>query len=78
MTHGELPGIFRTALHYVGDLVAAVVADSEDIADEALERITVEYEKKPFVLDLAGAIKPARPRPSRARTTATTGSSMPF
>ncbi|WP_243547019.1 xanthine dehydrogenase family protein molybdopterin-binding subunit [Pseudodesulfovibrio tunisiensis] len=61
MTHENFPKAFRKSLYYVGDLVAAVVADNEDIAEEALERISVEYEKKKFVLSLEDAIKPDSP-----------------
>ncbi len=62
MTHENYPGIFRPALHYVGDLAAAVIADTEEIAEEALELIRVTYEKKPFVLDLKEAIEPGAPQ----------------
>ncbi len=43
---------------YVGQPLAAVAAISEEIAAEALEKITVEYEVLPFVDSLDEALKP--------------------
>lgn len=54
--------IFDEKVRYVGDKVAAVAATSLDIAEEALERIKVEYEILPFVLDPFEAMKPEAPR----------------
>ncbi len=47
---------------YVGDAIAAVAAISEDIAEQALGLIEVEYEKLPFVIDPEEAMKPGAPR----------------
>ncbi len=47
---------------YVGDEVAAVAATSEDIAQEALDRIRVEYEVLDAVLDPMEAILPEAPQ----------------
>jgi len=58
MTYKNFPKAFRSSFYYVGDLVAAVVADDETIAEEALELIKVEYNKKKFVISLEEAIKP--------------------
>ena len=52
MTHENYPSVFRRTVHYVGDLVAAVVAESRDLAERAARLIEVEYERKPFVLDM--------------------------
>ena len=41
---------------FVGDRVAAVAADSRAIAEEAVRRITVDYEELPAVLDLDAAL----------------------
>ena len=62
MTHENYPKAFRTSLYYVGDLVAAVVADDETIAEEAMARIKVEYAQKKFVLSLEEAMQPDAPR----------------
>ena len=44
-----------------GDAVAAVAADSEAIADEAIGLIDVEYEELPYVIDPVEALKPSAP-----------------
>ena len=43
-------------VRHVGDRVAAVVAESEKIAEAALELIDVEYERLPVILDWDAAI----------------------
>ena len=48
-------------VRYVGDKVAAVAAVSEEIAEEALELIDVEYEVLPAVFDAEEAMKPGAP-----------------
>jgi 4-hydroxybenzoyl-CoA reductase alpha subunit len=45
-------------VRFVGDEVAAVAAVDKDAAEEALERITVEYEELPGFFDVDSAIKP--------------------
>src|SRR5258708_25837556 len=42
---------------YVGDAIAAVAADSELIAEEALRAIRVEYEPLPAVTDIDTALE---------------------
>ncbi len=49
-------------LRYAGEEVAAVAATSPEIAADALERIKVEYDVLPFVVDLETAMKPGAPR----------------
>ncbi|MFH2044055.1 MAG: molybdopterin cofactor-binding domain-containing protein [Pseudomonadota bacterium] len=51
----------RDKVRFVGNDVAAVAAISEDIAEEALKHIHVEYERLPAVLSIADAIKPDAP-----------------
>ena len=46
---------------YVGEIVAAVVAKSEEIAEEALDLVQVEYEPLPAVFDIDEALKPGAP-----------------
>ncbi len=52
---------FDNKVRYVGDRVAAVAADTLEIASEALKRIQVEYEILPAVFDENEAIKPGAP-----------------
>src|SRR3990170_3471248 len=54
--------IFRDEVRFVGDEVAAVAADREETANEALRLIAVEYEVLPHVVDLEEAIDEASPR----------------
>ncbi len=51
----------RDRVRYVGEPVAAVAAISEEIAEEALELIEVEYELLPPVFDPEQAILPESP-----------------
>ncbi len=48
-------------VRYVGDRVAAVAAESPEIAEEALRLIEVEYEVLPAVLDPREAMRPGAP-----------------
>ena len=48
-------------VRFIGDKVAAVVADDEDIAEAALTLIDVEYEELPAVLDPEEAARPDAP-----------------
>ena len=45
----------ETKARYVGDAIAAVVADSELLCEEALRKIRVEYEVLPAVMDIETA-----------------------
>ena len=54
--------ILADKARYVGDAIAAVAAINEDIADEAIDLIEVEYEKLPTVLNPEEAMKPGMPR----------------
>jgi len=53
--------LFDPTLRFVGDEVAAVAADTEDIARDALRLIEIEYERLPFVPDLDSAMRPDAP-----------------
>jgi xanthine dehydrogenase YagR molybdenum-binding subunit len=48
--------IFRDEVRFAGDEVAAVAADTEETAAEAVRLIDVEYEVLPFVADLEEAM----------------------
>ncbi|MCC6534782.1 MAG: xanthine dehydrogenase family protein molybdopterin-binding subunit [Burkholderiales bacterium] len=56
--HGRL---FDRTVRFAGDEVAAVAADSEATAEEALRAIRVTYEPLPCVLDMASALAPGAP-----------------
>jgi len=48
-------------VRYIGDEIAAVAAVDEEIAEEALELITVEWEELPAVFDPIEAMQPGAP-----------------
>lgn len=59
------PPIFRLLdkkVRYVGDAVALVAATREEIAEQALRLIEVEYEVLPAVFDVQEALKPDAPQ----------------
>jgi xanthine dehydrogenase YagR molybdenum-binding subunit len=58
---GRARPLLGETVRFVGDEVAAVVAESEVVARAALKRIRVEYEPLPFVLDPEEAAKPDAP-----------------
>ena len=49
-------------VRFVGDRVAFVAAESEEIAQRALELIAVEYEELPAIFDPRDSMKPEAPR----------------
>lgn len=53
--------LFDTKVRFVGDRVAAVAAETEDAAAEALAKIRVEYELLPPVLSSEEALAPGAP-----------------
>lgn len=53
--------LFDEIVRYVGDEVAAVVADSFMLARQAARLVQVEYEPLPFVLDPKDALRPDAP-----------------
>ena len=57
----DMPVLARERVRYVGEPVAAVAADSPEIAEEALSLIDVRYEGLPFVTDPVTAIRPGAP-----------------
>ncbi|MGC9469352.1 MAG: molybdopterin-dependent oxidoreductase [Anaerolineae bacterium] len=52
---------FDNKVRYVGDRVAAVAAETEEIAEEALSLIRVDYEVLPAVLDVDAAMADGAP-----------------
>jgi putative selenate reductase molybdopterin-binding subunit len=53
--------VLDDTVRYVGQRVAAVVAESEGAAEEGCRRIAVDYEPLPFVLDPELAMAPGAP-----------------
>ncbi len=63
----DAPKVTRWALakdvvRYAGEWVAAVVADSRALAEDAAEAVEVDYEPLPFVIDPEKAMRPDSPR----------------
>jgi xanthine dehydrogenase molybdenum-binding subunit len=54
-----LPGTGDFYQHPMG---VVVVADSEEICDQALRLITIQWEERPFVLDMEESLKPTAPK----------------
>jgi len=66
MTGLDTPNVPRRPLafevaRYAGEWVAAVVADSRALAEDAAEKVKVVYEKLPFVLDAEQALEKSSP-----------------
>lgn len=74
LTHKDVPGrnlhglvtvdwpvLAETKVRYAGEAVAVVAADSADVAEVALDLITVEYEELEAVTDAIEANKPGSP-----------------
>jgi CO/xanthine dehydrogenase Mo-binding subunit len=57
----DMPVLACDRVRYVGEPIAAVAADSVEIANEALNLIDVQYEELPFVTDPVEAIRPGAP-----------------
>jgi xanthine dehydrogenase YagR molybdenum-binding subunit len=54
--------LFDRTVRYIGDEVAAVVADDEYTARDALNLIEVKYKRLPYVIDPEEAMKPDAPK----------------
>lgn len=54
--------ILDTTVRFVGDAVALVAAISNEIAEEALDLIDVQYEPLPAVFEIEEAMKPSAPQ----------------
>jgi CO/xanthine dehydrogenase Mo-binding subunit len=57
----DMPVLARDRVRYVGEPVAAVVAETSEIAEQALTLIDIQYEELPFVTDPLEAIRPGAP-----------------
>jgi carbon-monoxide dehydrogenase large subunit len=56
------PPIARDTVHYAGDAVAVVVADTRYQAEDALELINVDYQPLPAVVNPEAAMQPGAPQ----------------
>ena len=57
----DQPVVAIDKVRYAGDIVAAVAADSGDIAEEAISLIDVAYDELPAVTEILEAVKPHAP-----------------
>jgi CO/xanthine dehydrogenase Mo-binding subunit len=57
----DTPLLAQEKVRFVGEKVAAVVADDGDTAEEALTRIEVAYEELPAIFDPVQAMQPEAP-----------------
>jgi carbon-monoxide dehydrogenase large subunit len=57
----DMPLLAQDRVRYAGEPVAAVAADNDEIAEEALNLIDVQYEQLPFVTDPIEAMRPGAP-----------------
>lgn len=57
----DIPILARGKVRFIGERVAAVVAETRAQAEEAALRVDVRYEELPAVLDAARALEPAAP-----------------
>src|SRR5262245_2233413 len=56
------PGLAHGRVRYVGEPVALVVAETDNIAQDAAEQITIEYEDLPVLVEAAAALEPSAER----------------
>lgn len=56
------PVLAAKQVHYVGECIAMIVAESAAIAEDARDLITVDYRDQPCVTNLEDALKPDAPR----------------
>src|SRR6266545_2606260 len=57
----DMPVLAHERVRFIGEKVAAVAAESPEIAEEALSLIQVEYEELPAVFDPIEAMRPGAP-----------------
>ncbi|HEY1234586.1 MAG TPA: xanthine dehydrogenase family protein molybdopterin-binding subunit [Candidatus Binatia bacterium] len=57
----DQPVVATDRVRHVGEVIAVVAAQSREIAEEALDRITVDYQELPAVFDIFEAAKPDAP-----------------
>ncbi len=57
----DVPLLARDRVRFIGEKVAVVAAENNDIAEEALQLIDVQYEELPAVFDPLEALRPGAP-----------------
>jgi carbon-monoxide dehydrogenase large subunit len=57
----DMPLLARHKVRYAGEPVAAVIAESEEIAEQAIELVQVEYDELPVLLDPEAALRSDAP-----------------
>ncbi|MDI6026493.1 xanthine dehydrogenase family protein molybdopterin-binding subunit [Corticibacterium sp. UT-5YL-CI-8] len=57
----DIPILCRDRVHYVGDAVAFIVADSRELAHDAANLIEVDYDDEPAAAATASALDPETP-----------------
>src|SRR5690606_23136231 len=57
----DIPALARGVVRYIGERVAAVAAETLQLAEEAAALIEIEYEPLPAVLDPEAALSPEAP-----------------
>jgi carbon-monoxide dehydrogenase large subunit len=62
MADAQLPCLAAAEVHYVGQPVAVVIAESRHLAEDAAELVDVRYEELPAVMTLEQALAPGAPR----------------
>ena len=62
MKAGAHPAIAKDVARYVGDIVAVVIAETPDQARDGAERVIVDYDVLPAVIDPAKAQSPSAPQ----------------
>lgn len=62
IAHPDQPVLCEDRVRYVGDAVAAVAADTLEIAEQALRLIEVDYESPPIVEDAEYALTDDSPQ----------------
>jgi xanthine dehydrogenase YagR molybdenum-binding subunit len=60
--YGGQSFLFDNIVRYVGDEIACVIGEDEEICEDATEMIEVDYHLLPFVLDPEEALKPDAPK----------------
>ncbi len=55
------PALASDYITYVGQPILAVAATSEEIAESALDRIRIDFERRPFVVDPLDSLAPGGP-----------------
>jgi len=58
----DMPVLCKDKVRYIGDAVAAVAAETEEIAEKAIKLIDVEYEPLPVLTDPEEAMKEDAPK----------------